>query len=534
MSKECEIRFVSRFSDLGSTSSSVEREIKVDAADIVQGRPLPGWPVNGEKPMVDWYDGETVELSFLGRSFSMRAGDRYLTLLSAEVENPMVRQTRDVEFRLAALAYVRNDDFEGMFRRGSFDAIVYNFLSRDISGSDEDLAALNIFLRVFWLSCNIHLLGRESLELVRSAAESGSWYGLFAYGRCLCVLRPGTDWGETSVECFRKAAEAGLSDAYVGLSDAWYYGDLGHVDYGKSRDYMQKALDGGSVFAARRTIRTLIYGDRIMGKNPKAALEMLREAIKAYPGDPMWQFLRGCATVELEGPTKGREDFEYAAENGVIDAWVDLAMAVGCNDEYEMTDSRAYDRIIEKGAGRRSAACLFVKVFTNEPDPSHPYFSERRRDYVEGLEKSAGMGCNLAAVALGDLYLKGRLEIEADYGKAWSWYSRAALMGEPEGYEKLYGMLRDGLVKEDQDFMDGCAIRGVFCGSDSLLKDAVDIYRAGRLTMFAHEMEQYFIPMLEAQEKAAAEAEEEDEDDYPDDDGFHCPQVVFLILNPYI
>ena len=94
MSKECEIRFVSRFSDLGSTSSSVEREIKVDAADIVQGRPLPGWPVNGEKPMVDWYDGETVELSFLGRSFSMRAGDRYLTLLSAEVENPMVRQTR--------------------------------------------------------------------------------------------------------------------------------------------------------------------------------------------------------------------------------------------------------------------------------------------------------------------------------------------------------------------------------------------------------------------------------------------------------
>ena len=37
--------------------------------------------------------------------------------------------------------------------------------------------------------------------------------------------------------------------------------------------------------------------------------------------------------------------------------------------------------------------------------------------------------------------------------------------------------------------------------------------------MFAREIEQYFIPMLETQEKAAAEAEEEDEDDYPDDDG---------------
>ena len=43
---------------------------------------------------------------------------------------------------------------------------------------------------------------------------------------------------------------------------------------------------------------------------------------------------------------------------------------------------------------------------------------------------------------------------------------------------------------------------------NALVKETVDIYRAGRLAPFASEIEQYYLPEVEEQE-----------DGYPDDDG---------------
>ena len=153
-------------------------------------------------------------------------------------------------------------------------------------------------------------------------------------------------------------------------------------------------------------------------------------------------------------------------------------------------------------------------------DPSSPDFEEERENYMDCLEKIYGMGCTEGAVTLGDLYRDGDLGLKQDYDMAFTWYSRAAIFGDATGYERMYGMLCDGRKEEDRNFMDQCVINSVHCDSDVLLEEAVKIYRSGRLTEYAVEMERYFIPMLEAQEKAAAEAEEEDdEDDYPDDDG---------------
>ena len=165
-------------------------------------------------------------------------------------------------------------------------------------------------------------------------------------------------------------------------------------------------------------------------------------------------------------------------------------------------------------------SCLNVRNRYFRPeDPSSPDFEEERENYMDCLEKIYGMGCTEGAVTLGDLYRDGDLGLKQDYDMAFTWYSRAAIFGDATGYERMYGMLCDGRKEEDRNFMDQCVINSVHCDSDVLLEEAVKIYRAGRLTMFAREMEQYFIPMLETQEKAAAEAEEEDEDDYPDDDG---------------
>lgn len=72
MENECVIRLYSRYSDRGSVSSTLKREILVDASAIIPGRALPDWPFSAEPPVVDYYDGEYMELSFEGKHLKVR------------------------------------------------------------------------------------------------------------------------------------------------------------------------------------------------------------------------------------------------------------------------------------------------------------------------------------------------------------------------------------------------------------------------------------------------------------------------------
>ena len=58
MENECVIKLYSSYSDRGSVSSTLKREVQVDASAIVPGRALPDWPFGAEQPVVDDYDGE--------------------------------------------------------------------------------------------------------------------------------------------------------------------------------------------------------------------------------------------------------------------------------------------------------------------------------------------------------------------------------------------------------------------------------------------------------------------------------------------
>ena len=517
MSKECSIFIVNRY-DGDPDNSSIQKEIELDADAIVQGHPLPDWPLEDAAPTVDWYDGDTIEVSYLGEKFSMRCDDFYAVTLSSTPAGNL--RTRDVMLHLSAPSYVRNDDFNGMFLRGSFDSVVYNFLVRRDDGTDMDLTAKRIFYRLFYARSNIRLLRDETVEMLKKEADAGSVHGLYAYGRCLVARRPDYDWVETAGKCFRKAAEAGCPDAYAELSDLYYYGDFGYVDYGKAKDYLRKGIDEGSMSAVMKTVRKMISGCRIIEEDLEGALRMVNAAILQEPDIPEFRQLRGLAGYHMKPGAEAVADFKYAAENGVLESWMYYAVAAGCDADGHIADVKVFSDILETGVSRRAVSCLNVRNRYFRPeDPSSPDFEEERENYMDCLEKIYGMGCTEGAVTLGDLYRDGDLGLKQDYDMAFTWYSRAAIFGDATGYERMYGMLCDGRKEEDRNFMDQCVINSVHCDSDVLIEEAVKIYRAGRLTMFAREMEQYFIPMLEAQEKAAAEAEEEDEDDYPDDDG---------------
>ena len=65
------------------------------------------------------------------------------------------------------------------------------------------------------------------------------------------------------------------------------------------------------------------------------------------------------------------------------------------------------------------------------------------------------------------------------------------------------------------------SISGTRYGSEAMLSEAVEAYRQGRLTAFAPEIEQYYLPLSDGQ-GTHEEPDETDmpyEDEYPDDDG---------------
>ena len=85
-------------------------------------------------------------------------------------------------------------------------------------------------------------------------------------------------------------------------------------------------------------------------------------------------------------------------------------------------------------------------------------------------------------------------------------------------------MSLNGDIEEEGDaqyFRDICALKGARHGSEAMLSEAVEAYRQGRLTAFAPEIEQYYLPLSDGQ-VAQEEPDETDipyDEEYPDDDG---------------
>ena len=81
---------------------------------------------------------------------------------------------------------------------------------------------------------------------------------------------------------------------------------------------------------------------------------------------------------------------------------------------------------------------------------------------------------------------------------------------------------------DDPDAMHEFELRALRLGSSDMLGKVVEAYRHGFLTPYAAEIEKYYIPEYESQEKpdGTDDSEEPDysdgydnSDDYPDDDG---------------
>lgn len=182
-----------------------------------------------------------------------------------------------------------------------------------------------------------------------------------------------------------------------------------------------------------------------------------------------------------------------------------------------MIDKDAYVRLVVEGSENRDCLCRFLLALhkvENYDDMSDCQKAIERKTLMESLEDAYKIGSKEAAVYIGDIYYYGWYDIPEDNAKAYSWYAKAALLKDPEAFEKMFYMIKNGYINEDLNFMDNCALNAARLGSDKMLKETVIAYLHGRLKKYYLEIEQYYMPVFDSMKEDA-----EDDDDYPDDDG---------------
>ncbi len=186
-------------------------------------------------------------------------------------------------------------------------------------------------------------------------------------------------------------------------------------------------------------------------------------------------------------------------------------------------DEELYCELLLKGGKMRDryAQYLLTKHYLEWLYPTLPADKDRvemRDGLVENVETLIEYGIAESAAFAGDIYQRGLFDVEVDYRKAFSMYSKGAIYNSGICYEMMHDMITEGLVDGyDRDFADQCAINGARFGSANMLIESVEAYKSGRLTEFAAEIEQWYLPVYET--TPTLEDDDAEDDDLPDDDG---------------
>lgn len=362
----------------------------------------------------------------------------------------------------------------------------------------------------------------DEIDRIEVVANAGDAEACYKFGRMLYATRLESDSVQQAEEYFVKAQRGGVVDADVALGLMWRTGEMGMVDIPMSSALILGALKKGSEFAAVVVIYDLIFGGVGRNKNPQHAIEMLNEIIP-QTDNPLFLLLMGHAVAESEGLIASREWYKKAVDAGCIDAYSFYAKAMTHNNSGELVDADMYTELLEKGVEVDDyySQYLLNKHYLERLYPELVAGVERDefRDSTVGMiDAISELAIADAAALLGDIYQRGLFGIKEDYQRAFSYYSRGAIHNSGICYEMMHDMITEGLVDGyDTDFADQCAINGARFGSANMLIETVEAYKSGRLTEFAAEIEQWYLPVYEA--TPSFDEEEIDEDDLPDDDG---------------
>ena len=498
MSGECLLSIYNEFNDRGAISDRLDKAIPIDARAIEEGEEFPFWEFGRSVPAVEYYDGETLELSYEGRKIYCRVGEEHAEIKRFLVPNGYVQESARIEIGLVSIAYHKPFDYIRAFRHGSFNALIQNFLR----GQESLIPSLAI--RYFLWSAeageNLFFLSDDTIEKLRISAEKGNAYALYALGRYHYYVRPDSGSVSIALSAFIKAYDKGISDALAAAALMYRFGDTGIADREKADDLLMKAIEEGSCFARHIHLRDMILGSYGVAEDPESAKRMLDCMIMEDGEDPFLYQLRGWACQALSSICDAKADYAKAAELGSISSWLDRAVAFSVDEDGDIIDRRVYLEALDDGVANRSSQCLFLKAMESVVDYDSVSRYEqyaKRTMLIPDLEKAAGMGSSSAAEMLGDIYSNGLYGIAEDDQRAYEWYLKASHLYSSSAYEKLFLMARDGYPCTGSDSADMLALLGARLGSSRLAREVVIAYSQGRLEGYRKEIEQYYVPAFD-------------------------------------
>ena len=376
-------------------------------------------------------------------------------------------------------------------------------------------------MRNFLSNTYVRNLSYEQVNEIYDKADEGNPQACFQKALVLLAWRDEDDWAKSAHKLLLKAKAGGVIDADAVIADMIRYVELEKSDFARAKKLLEKSLAKGSEFAAKYHIENLLYGLCGTVEDPEAALEFI-DNLLAQSDNPMWYYYKGLAIERTDCLSAAKEWYNKALEWGVAEAIADYATAVGFDDEYEMENQDAYEKILDEGCKLNNPMCKYLKArlqgakWYDLPDENDEEKEELLDDILDNLESAATFGLAEASLWLGHIYKEGLYDLETDLEQAWAWYEDGAQFRSGECYEAMYAMAVQGLLHSPQEgrkIADLCAIKGSRCGSRMMLRAAVEAFYDGRLQGFASEIEEYYIPVY------TLLGGEEDEEEYDEDDG---------------
>lgn len=382
--------------------------------------------------------------------------------------------------------------------------------------SNLDAHALRLMMKLINQYHRVRLITDEQIKnnQVEIFAEKGYPMAQYVLARYHQQVKPEKDSIEKAKKWYDAAKKAGLGDAAANQGVMVLDGYYGLVDMNLYYSLMQEGLDKGYTtdycsFALYTTLREMVYGHHDTTPNPQSVVNAVKNIIGSNESDdidvvdPAFYKILGEAYTKLEDIDNAKHYFEKAIDMGYVECCSDYALLMPPNDDFTHEAWKHWEEMNMIGCQQGdSYSYVLASVLFETPydDLSENEKRERTEQIKETLLKAYSLGDEFSAYLLGSNYYYGKNGFEQNDDEAWRWFNNAAFWEESLGYAMAAEMIEEGEAPSqyDQVWSDHFYLQALRRGDDNQLGKVVEIYRAGRLTEFAKEIETLYIPKYEA------------------------------------
>lgn len=384
-----------------------------------------------------------------------------------------------------------------------------------------DSRAMYLFLMIFNTYTRIYLLSEEQITLLKDYAERGYAVSQYAYGRYLDIVRPEENSIEEAEKLFKAAEASGIGDAIQAQSFLLLNGHLGLVDISEGHKMTLRAIEKGSDLAARVYLHRLIYGDAYFEADPQKAIDTIKKMFPYESHDisevnPMFYEMLADAYEKIGNIREAEIYYQKAINMGYVEVFANYCYLQNqdqSTEEKRQVYVEMLDEACEAGDpnGYVFKGAFFMDHFEDYDEATRPKVTA---EIKENFETAFRMGSYIAPYYLAEAYYYGHYGFEEDDNEAWRWALEGAQRDNGSAYALLAQIIIDGHNPDGEleNMSSFCQLMALRLGQDDQLANVVEAYQKGELTVYASEIEQYYVPRYEALPEDEEDEDEEEEE----------------------